>query len=320
MIKRVALIFAALCFPQGIAITQPPPASAKCLPLGRLESSSGQQVSTRIVCQGERPKLSAGKHYNFLCYATGNFLNSLGTGGWNLPGCPPPSARRIPCPTNSKVKCEPHKGPGEDPNAPVLITPYGNTLIDDRPLISWTPVPGATSYVVKVSGPGVRWGKLISQGTTLAYPSDEPPLGFGNVYTMRVSANRGKAPISSVKVFNLVSEQEATRLVSAVQLIEAWNIPEDETAYDTNAVYAAKYLLHNAIETLQARVKAGSQTPDIYQELGDRYLEIGWPEAAQVQYKRAKQLAQQIRDPTAVSEAEAGLQQIAQLKASSQQE
>jgi len=63
-------------------------------------------------------------------------------------------------------------------------------------------------------------------------------------------------------------------------------------ALELAAMYAARGLLDQAIEVLQSRVQEESQDPQLYQKLGDRYLEADLPELAQSQYEQAKQLAQ----------------------------
>jgi len=316
LIKRAVVVLVALYCDQGTAFANNPVGKTKCASTGTL-ALSVQKVSIQTVCQGVRPALIPGKRYQFLCYSTAGIFNLIGAKGMILPGCEPPTARRISCPTDAQAKCT-RKGPQQDPNPAKVITPYGKILMETRPHLSWMPTPGATEYIVKIIGPGVPkviFGKSVRGATTLPYPGDAPPLAFGNVYTITVVA-QGATTVSTRKTVTLLSQSVAQQVMMAQEQVERWNLSADEMASTLDAMYMGQGLLDKAIEVLQARVNAGTQTSQIYQQLGNHYLETNLQEQAEAQYGLAKQLGRNASDPAAIAQAEAGLQKIAQLKAS----
>lgn len=319
VIKRAVVVLVALYCNQGTAFANHTVGKMKCVLTGTL-ALSVQKVSTQTVCQGARPALIPGKRYHFLCYSTAGIFNLVGAKGMILPGCEPPAARRISCPTDAQAKCT-RKGPQQDPNPAKVITPYGKILDETRPLLSWMPTPGATEYIVKIIGSGVPkviFGKSVRGATILPYPGDAPPLAFGNVYIITVIANPDRTPISSRKTVALISQAAAQQVKSAQEQIQRWNLSADEMASTLDAMYMGQGLLNKAIEVLQARVNVGSQDPQIYQQLANHYLEVNLPQQAQAHYEQAKQLGQATSDPAVTAQAEEGLQKIAQLKASRQ--
>ncbi len=320
LIKQAAVVLVALYCNQVTALANNLVGKTKCVSIGKLALSSAQKVSTQTLCQGERPALIPGQRYQFLCYSTTGIFNLIGAKATALPGCAPPAARRISCPTDTQASCT-RKGPEESPNSPQMITPYGKVLMETRPRLSWMPTPGAREYIVKVKGPGeprVNFGKSVRGNTTLSYPADAPPLSSGNVYTLTVVANQGGSSISSRKTITLLSQAAVQQIKMAQELVQRWKLPPDEAASTLDAVYMGQGLLDKAIEVLQARVSGGSQDPQIYQQLGNHYLEANLQQQAQVQYERAKQLGHNASDPAAIAQAEAGLQKIAQLRATRQ--
>lgn len=57
-------------------------------------------------------------------------------------------------------------------------------------------------------------------------------------------------------------------------------------------------LLTQSIQVSKARVEAGSQLPEIYITLADRYLEAGLPRQAKPLYQNAIGLAQKVDSST----------------------
>lgn len=319
MLNKIAYILISFYLGQVVTPAEAAPAEAQCQPVGKLAVYSGRQVSTQPVCPGERPALKSGNSYEFLCYVTSGVFSFIGARGVALPKCESPAARRTPCPTDALASCT-RKGPGEDANAPRLILPYGKVLTETRPLLKWTATPGATQYVVKVAGPGVDWGKIVINGTALPYPAGELPLKHGNVYTVGVVAHQDSTLITSLKTLTLLSQSEVQRVKTAEEHIKRWGLSLDDTALELEATYVGRGLLDEAIMLLKSRVQRGSRNPQLHQKLGDRYLEADLPELAQNQYEQAKQLAQRVSNLTVVAQAEAGLQKVAQLKASFRRE
>ena len=91
----------------------------------------------------------------------------------------------------------------EDPGVPLLLSPRNTAVLDSRPAILWTQVPGATEYVIELLGPSrfripldatqvacsESWGDAAV--CTLPYPAQAPELPPGTPSFLSVGARRG---------------------------------------------------------------------------------------------------------------------------------
>ncbi|MBD2452467.1 hypothetical protein H6G76_36315 [Nostoc sp. FACHB-152] len=188
--------------------------------------------------------------------------------------------------------CPNRKGPNEEnENTPLIIQPYGNVLVNNRPTISWVAVPGATSYTVQVKSYNVNWVKRVND-TTLLYPPEKEGLHYGSASKIIVIANKDDSAMSAdTLVAHLLPEPEVTRINQALEAVNSLNLPPDEVFVDLDVIYMSEGVLNETIETLKAQVAAGSQNPTLYRILGDRYVE-GWlPQQASRAYSKAVGLA-----------------------------
>ncbi|MBD2498201.1 hypothetical protein [Nostoc sp. FACHB-280] len=164
-------------------------------------------------------------------------------------------------------------------------------MINNRPLISWIAVPGATSYIVQVKSHYVNWVKQVN-GTSLSYPPEQEKLHYGSAFKIVVIANKGDSPISAdTLVVHLLPEREVTQINQTVQQVASLGLPPDEVLLDLDTIYMSQGLLNKAIETLQGQIEKGSQDPALYRILGDRYVDAWLPQEAVNAYKKALELA-----------------------------
>lgn len=315
MIKTVVGTLLLLSSTQIEAIAQSPKAAQKCIAKGELVAYAGQRVTSQPVCQGEQPALSPGASYKFVCYSASKIFSVIGANGIALPGCNPPVARPTPCISNAQANCQ-RKGSGEDLNGPTITLPYGTSLIEPRPDFTWQSVPGAATYIVKAKGPGVDWARPTSS-TRLSYPPQEKAFQPGNVYTVAVIA-KGGPPSSDTKTFSMLSGTDIQKVKAAQEQIQGWSLEPDKTATVLDSLYLGKGLLDQSIQVLQQRIQSGTQSAQLYQRLGNRYLEAGLLDQAGPLYSRARALAQHHGDTNVVAQAQAGLEKINELRASRQ--
>ncbi|WP_256872010.1 hypothetical protein [Nostoc sp. TCL26-01] len=264
-------------------------------PIGRIISAGDRYLgSGSLLCPGDKIYPKEGATVELLCYSSKKYLELEQAGVFDVQNiCKAvevSSVRR--CTPINRQSCPNRKGPGEDENTPRIIQPYGQILIDNRPLISWSAVQGATSYSVQVKNGDVRWEKEV-KGTTLAYPEDKPELVYGTAIKIVVIANKGIDPISAeTLVVHLLREKQIREINQAVEQIKKLGLPPDQAAYlDLDTIYMSKRILNTTIETLEARVAAGSLNPTVYRTLGDRYIEAWLPKKAKSAYTKALQLA-----------------------------
>jgi hypothetical protein len=249
--------------------------------------------SGNLLCKGDRIYPNQNARVEILCYSNKKRFKIQQSSFLKIEDLctplQPSSARR--CTPLTLNNCPTRKGPNGNENAPKIIQPYGKILINNRPLISWSAVTGATSYTVLVKGPGVDWQTEVKD-TTLSYPSDRKELQYGNAFTITVIVNSGNSPISAdSSVVHLLSESKIKQINQVVQQINSLGLAPDEIFVDLNAIYMSEGLLNETIETLKERARAKSQNPSVYRILGDRYIEAWLPEEAKRVYTKAVGLA-----------------------------
>lgn len=204
------------------------------------------------------------------------------------------------------------KGPDDDNSVPRprLISPYisGGRILTTRPSISWRAVPGATSYTIEMEGNNVNW-QIQVNNTVLPYPKEQSQLKIGSTYKITVLAYKGNSLISYAPlVISILPEKEQLEIGSLVKQIDELKIPPDEAAVkDLDTIYMSKNLVNESIETLKARVEAGSKNPEIYRVLADRYLEAGLPDKAFSEYTTAIILAKSSNNLKELSKVQFGL-------------
>ncbi|RCJ32294.1 hypothetical protein A6770_41225 [Nostoc minutum NIES-26] len=188
------------------------------------------------------------------------------------------------------------------------------SMLSTRPVISWYGVAAATSYTVIVKGYKFYWEKTVDKAiTSLPYPQEQNQLQFGNTYNFTVLANIGETPISSSEplVVSVLPQEEQDTITQTVKQVNELALSPDEAAIsDLDAVYMSKSLLNETIETLKARVAAGSQNPTVYRVLADRYLEAWLPKEALREYTKAAQLAKSTNNLNELARVEEGLKII----------
>ena len=299
-ISKISLVTAALFLGTNSILVEATPLrrtiNNQCKPVGRLIGNASEKFPDgSLVCSGDLLNIALGRKVGFLCYLNKNIL-SLKAGDDLSKKCASQQvAMRMHCSPEYKKACRNTKGGGEE-NKPELIRPYDSVLLDNRPVLSWYPIPGADTYTVKVNGVGLHW-EANAKGTTLPYPPSQPSMGYGNAYKVTVIANKNDAPLNdysySQRVFNLLPDSKAKEITSLVKHVEKLGISKDEATYsDLDTIYMASGLLNEAINALKSRVDEGSDNPGVHRLLADRLLEAGLPFEAKSQYEKASKLAE----------------------------
>lgn len=244
------------------------------------------------LCEGDKLRVVNGGTVKILCYLNLKFLDLPSGSISNAPDKCVPQAVKRRCTFATQNKCPKTKGPGDENDTPTIISPYGSSILNPRPVISWYPVAGADNYTVIVEGNGVRWETEVKT-TTLPYPKEQRELQYGNAYKITVIANIGNSPLNAdPSVVNLLPKRDVEQILEKVKRINSLNLPPDEAAFlDLDTVYMSRRILSETINTLKGRAAAGSRNPTLYRILGDRYLEAWLPEEARREYTMAVQLA-----------------------------
>ncbi len=232
-----------------------------------------------LVCPNDLINPQKGKKVQILCYLNNQMLKlgkgpvdddpnkcaeislSIGSGSCidNLKQCPKPKKQN----TNKKL--------------PKIITPFGYSILDLRPSISWKPVSGATSYIVVLDGNGVQWSKE-TKNTALPYPEDAPPLENGSVYSVDVIAkHNGVLTNYDSTILIVLRNNKVQEIKKNIQIIKSLKLSPDEEARDLDAIYMSANLLNKSIRLLEQRISAGSTDPIIHDLLRKRYKKAELP-------------------------------------------
>lgn len=185
--------------------------------------------------------------------------------------------------------------PTRDPlnsRIPYVISPNRTWLLNKKPTLHWTAVPGATSYVVRVSGPGVNWVGEVNTNS-IVYPGEPPLKPVEQGYLLTVQADNGEPPAKAI--FGLLDGRQAIRIKTAQQRINRQNLPAEAKILALVELYIGQELIAEATEKLEA-VAAGSQTAAIHYLRGDLYAQVELFPQALLSYQQAVKLATATKD------------------------
>lgn len=284
-------------------------------PVGRVYSTGDLYLRVGSeICSRDRINPAKGRTVTALCYLSGKFIHIKQKSIFDAPDvCAPLDTPQV-CTGRNPRRCSNAKGPGDEQNKPTLISPYGSSMLSTKPTISWYAVPEATSYTVIVSGYKFYWETTVDKTiTTLPYPKEQNQLQFGDTYKFTVLANNGDIPISYSETLttSVLPQEEQDAIIQKVKQVHELALPPDEAAIsDLDAIYMSRNLLNETIETLKARVAAGSQNPTVYRLLADRYLEAWLPKEALREYTKAAQIAKSTNNLNELDRIQEGLKII----------
>lgn len=197
--RRLAPILATVLAVAGAPVSGTADPARRCIPIGRIvSSSSASVVSGRIICLDEQLNVSD-RSIRLLCFANREIVTLQGRIQVDERTCSPRGFATKSC---GSSRCFRPKGPGD--NEFRIFQPGETVSTNQRPTISWSPIPNATEYIVWVVGNGVSWEKRVSE-TELLYPVNEADLQVGNAYRIAVVARRNGEILSSAEtVLNVI--------------------------------------------------------------------------------------------------------------------
>ena len=207
----------------------------------------------------------------------------------------------------------PARGPRDESpdygNFPVLLAPRNTLLTESQPLLSWSPVAGATRYEVTIYTSGAEpWTAAVST-TSLLYPADAPPLAHNRTYSVRILAHReGEArprPSAEDATFMLLTGEEAARIEEWARALRDLGLDEEAPLLAVGYSYCHG-LLTRAGEQLDALLDRYPDAPALYTLRGGLYLDGGLLRPAGEAYNTAVALAEQDGDELALADALVG--------------
>lgn len=192
---------------------------------------------------------------------------------------------------------------GDDPLAPVVLSPRSTVLRSPRPTLSWSRVPAATEYEVQWSGRGtdnhdlrlatvdVPCARALESLSIcwLPWPEDQPDLPPGEVFFLRIAARGGVAEPWHA---NDPVEVRTQRIVEAVALERQFRAVEslgfEGAALDVAraGLLAENGLYGDAVELYRGALGV-SPTPELRVTIADVELVLGLHLLAEPRYREA---------------------------------
>jgi hypothetical protein len=166
----------------------------------------------------------------------------------------------------------------------------GSTIQNRRPTLSWSAVPGATSYDVRLFDPdlGLEW-KASTRAPSLKYPAKQSDLPWGAACSWEVVAHLkdGKPKLVLESKFNVI-EEEAQPVLAGLKPMVAGDDPAGwllaAAVFEAHGVYEEAFPLYE---------KYNAKRPDqprILRILGAYYLRLGSKDKATAAFDRARKL------------------------------
>lgn len=215
-----------------------------------------------------------------------------------------------PCPENPNLPCR-RSGGDRNPGTNItIISPTRGSLLNNKPTISWSPFPDATSYSVRVEYLGkILWEKTVEK-TEISYPNDQPPLELDNDYELIVETVINNEIKSGSVIFRLPNQAKEQKIQSETQVISNSQLNPDQKSIKLAELYQENDFPNEAIEILKNRVENKSQNLVVYEMLGDLYLKVNLPKLAETPYQQALNLATNINDTKSKAEIQFNLGEV----------
>lgn len=231
------------------------------------------------------------------------------------------------CPGEGALPASPTNLPRDpfDQGLPYVLSPRNTALMaPENLLLTWNPVPGATSYQVQIKGRGVAWAVEVGepQVTFTDRAGLQPNYRYGVVITAVITAdNRVSSGNGPPVGFTVLPAAEVERVKQAVEQIQSQGLEPDIEAIALAMLYLdykhsdpdwRSYALnYSALQVLAARIEAGTENPTLYLLQAEAYLAGDLPLWAQASYEQAMALGQRLQQREIQAKSQVGLGEIA---------
>ncbi|NEQ81723.1 MAG: tetratricopeptide repeat protein [Moorea sp. SIO2I5] len=203
-----------------------------------------------------------------------------------------------------------HRTRDSNQTIPYIISPRNTALLNDRPVLRWNAVEGATSYRVKVRGRDLDWNTETSD-TEIEYSGSS--LQPDSYYLVIVETDTGKSSKGEQGAdltFTLLDAQNAESVETEVSKLKQQPLTEEAEVLGLAYLYQHYDLKAEAIALLEGLLKGGSQKAAVYQLLGDLYQQVGLSQQAKRRYLQALELVKGTENLERQAQAQFGLGQV----------
>jgi hypothetical protein len=197
---------------------------------------------------------------------------------------------------------------GSTGTKPVILQPYGDTLMQSPPKVVWKAVNGADSYSVTILGNKTQKFSVVQPQLNL------PPISNTDSIQFLIEAFANKKLLSSsVTTFTLISFNEAQKVKKDFASIEQINLPLQEKNALRLSVLANSELVDDSVALILNQVKLQPMNSSLVRLMADVFLQAGLYDNASTAYAETKRMAARLGDHEELKRAEYGLSLIASL-------
>lgn len=178
---------------------------------------------------------------------------------------------------------------GNDPTIPYLISPRNTAILTRQPTLLWNSIRGATSYQVRILGPGVNWKNQVRE-PTVVYTGNQP-LQPKIRYGVTVTANNGASTENKDNTgFTVLSDEDAQRVKTEIARLQQQRLSNESKTLALAYLYRSNDLNAEAIDMLE-KLSQQWKIVSVFQLLGSIYEQVGLNRLARERYLTALELA-----------------------------
>ena len=216
----------------------------------------------------------------------------------------------VPCKANQPIIADPATGSRVSAarsnipsDIPIVISPRRTRLLNPRPTLRWTAMPGIDTYSVSIQQKDALWSAEVTGTAEIAYPASAGALVPGATYKVIVAAGGRSSEDKVVPDLGvtIATPEEVSEIRAAEARINALDLPEGATQFLIAVLYATRKpevrdnFNAEAIERLE-NLSTSLQEPAVLRMLGDLYLKIGVLGLAEERYVQAVALSRTLND------------------------
>lgn len=211
----------------------------------------------------------------------------------DLTKCTSENTNIRPCTQASQTLCS-NLNRGGDTAKPLLISPYGQTIVETKPSLKWHPIQNATRYVIHIwDSHSERFFSTITP--QMSWPGEESALVKGSTYQVAIRAyDKIKLLRTNYAILALLTSEDSKKVISSLLSIEKIVNPEERILL-TFSTYNNFDLVNDKIMYLES-VKLRYNLPIIHRLLGYTYELAGFTGKAIYEYRQAILLADKFKD------------------------
>jgi len=185
---------------------------------------------------------------------------------------------------------------GQDITIPYVLSPRATLIMNDKPILKWTPAAGAKSYTVRVEADSVVFSTTTT-ATSIVYSGDK--LIPGKIYRLVVipDTSARRTDQDPNRVFSLLDQESAAAIRAATEQVQGLDLSTVHEYLVITHIYRNHGLYGEAIQQLDEQL-APVQTKNgrLAAQLGELYLQVGLPELAVSWCKTAVSVAEALDD------------------------